>query len=41
MNQGFAVVIGMTVSYLFSLAGLLLAWTYYKKNKVKSENKTE
>ncbi len=31
MNQGLAVVIGMTVSYLFSLAGLIFAWRYYRK----------
>ncbi len=33
MDQGLSVVIGMTVTYLFSLAGLILAWVYYKKNK--------
>lgn len=33
MDQGLAVVIGMSVSYIFSLAGLACAWIYYKKNK--------
>lgn len=33
MDQGLSVVIGMTVTYLFSFAGLVLAWVYYKKNK--------
>jgi hypothetical protein len=32
MNQGLSVVIGMTVSYLFSFAGLLCALTYYRKH---------
>ena len=41
MNQGLAVVIGMSVSYLFSLAGLIFAWIYYKKNKEKIRNKSE
>lgn len=36
MDQGLAVVIGMTVTYLVSLAGLILAWIFYKKNKKKS-----
>ncbi len=33
MEKGFAVVIGMTISYIFSLAGLVFAWIYYKRNK--------
>jgi len=33
MEQGLAVVIGMSISYLFSLAGLICDWVYYKKNK--------
>ena len=40
MNQGLAVVIGMSVSYLFSIAGLILAWVYYKKYKSKNRSKT-
>ncbi len=33
MDQGLAVVIGMTISYVFSLAGLIVAWRYYNKYK--------
>jgi len=33
MEKGFAVVIGMTISYVFSFAGLVFAWVYYKKNR--------
>lgn len=33
MEKGLTVVIGMTISYLFSLAGLVFAWSYYAKNK--------
>ena len=33
MEQGLAVVIGMSISYVFSLAGLIFAWIYYNKNK--------
>jgi hypothetical protein len=33
MERGLTIVIGMTISYLFSLAGLIFAWIYYKKNK--------
>ena len=33
MEKGLTVVIGMTISYLFSVAGLVFAWIYYKKNK--------
>jgi hypothetical protein len=35
MDKGFYVVIGMTISYLFSLAGLIVAWLYYNKYKKK------
>ncbi|MBN2410959.1 hypothetical protein JXQ31_04650 [candidate division KSB1 bacterium] len=37
MENGLSVVIGMSISYLFSLAGLIFAWIYYKKNKKKNE----
>jgi hypothetical protein len=33
MNQNLMVVLGMTVIYLFSLAGMVFAYVYYKKNK--------
>ncbi len=31
MNQGLAVVIGMSIAYFFSFLGLLLAYFAYKK----------
>jgi hypothetical protein len=37
MDQGLAVVIGMTVSYVFSLAGLICAWVYYNKRKKRPD----
>ena len=37
MDKGLVVVIGMSISYLFSLAGLIFAWVYYKKNKKQSK----
>ncbi len=33
MDQGLSVVIGMSVTYLFSVAGLVCAYYYYKKNQ--------
>ena len=44
MEKGLVVVIGMSISYLFSLAGLIFAWVYYKKNTKQSKtgvNKVE
>jgi hypothetical protein len=38
MEQGLAVVIGMSISYLFSMAGLICAWIYYNKHK-KNQSK--
>lgn len=35
MNEGLAMVIGMTVAYAASFLGLILAWIYYRKNKKK------
>jgi hypothetical protein len=38
MNQGFAVVVGMSIAYIFSFLGLLLAYFSYKsKQKQKKE----
>lgn len=40
MSHGFAVVIGMTVAYIASFAGMIFAYLYYKKHKgTKPENK--
>ena len=33
LKEGVPVVIGMSVSYLFSLVGLICAWIYYNKHK--------
>jgi hypothetical protein len=33
MKQGLAVVIGMSIAYLFSFLGLLLAYYSYKKKR--------
>jgi len=33
MNQSLATVIGMSIAYVASLAGLLLAWSSYRKRQ--------
>ena len=33
MDKGFHMVLGMTIAYLASLIGLILAWHYYIKHK--------
>ena len=33
MEKGLIVALGMTISYLFSLAGMIFAWIYYRRNK--------
>jgi len=37
MNEGFKMVIGMSLAYLTSFAGLLLAFFSYRKHKKKQE----
>ena len=39
MNTALTVVIGMSVMYIFSLAGLLLAWTHFNKHKKEQATK--
>lgn len=39
MNQGLAVVIGMSIAYLFSFLGLLLAYFSYKKKQKQKKDK--
>ncbi len=40
MNEGLKMVIGMTLAYVLSFLGLILAWFSYKKHKKeKEENK--
>ena len=41
MEKGLAVVLGMTISYLFSIAGMIFAWAYYKKNKKAGQKQQE
>jgi len=38
MDQGFAVAIGMSIAYFFSLLGLLLAYFSYRKKKRRKED---
>ena len=33
MNQGLAVVLGMSIAYLASFVGMIFAYLHYKKNK--------
>jgi hypothetical protein len=33
MNDSLVVVIGMSIMYVFSLAGLILAWVSYRKRR--------
>jgi hypothetical protein len=33
MDKGLVMVLGMSIAYLASFVGLLLAWRYYKKYK--------
>lgn len=35
MNQGLAVVIGLSIAYLASFAGMIFAYLYYKKHQDK------
>jgi hypothetical protein len=39
MSDGLWVVIGMSVMYLFSFAGLVLAWTHYRRHHKPEERK--
>ena len=35
MSQGLAVVIGLSIAYIASFAGMIFAYSYYKKYKGK------
>jgi len=37
MSEGLKMVIGMSLAYFFSFAGLLLAYVSYKKHRKKKE----
>lgn len=39
MEQGWAVVIGMSVAYIASFAGMLFAYLAYRRRKKDSEEK--
>ncbi len=39
MNEGFAMVIGMSIAYFASFLGLILAWLSYRKHHRKGEKK--
>ena len=37
MDKGFAMVIGMSIAYIASFLGLLLAWHSYRKHNKEGE----
>ena len=39
MSDALTVVIGMTLMYLFSLAGMVFAWIHYRKHHKSDRNK--
>ena len=39
MNRGLAMVIGMTIAYVASFLGLILAWVAYRKHQRAKGNK--
>jgi hypothetical protein len=39
MDKGFAMVIGMSIAYIASFLGLILAWYSYKKHHKKEREK--
>jgi len=41
MDKGLAMVIGMSIAYLASLLGLVLAWRYYNKYKKNNSEKSD
>jgi len=38
MNQGLVTAIGMSIAYVFSFLGLLLAWWSYKKHHQEDQS---
>ncbi|MFC1481392.1 hypothetical protein ACFL6E_03990 [Candidatus Neomarinimicrobiota bacterium] len=40
MNRALAMVIGMSIAYLASFAGLVLAWVYYRKHNQEMERES-
>jgi len=41
MDKGLAMVIGMSIAYLASFLGLVLAWRYYNKYKKNGSEKSD
>ncbi len=41
MDKGFAMVVGMSIAYLASLAGLILAWISYNKHQKSQKVKDD
>jgi len=41
MNQGLSVVIGMSIAYIFSFLGLLLAYFSYRKKHKDNKNRKD
>ncbi|MBN2010888.1 hypothetical protein JW960_16185 [candidate division KSB1 bacterium] len=41
MNKAFAVVIGMSIAYAASLAGMIFAYIYYKRNQAVKKPQSE
>ena len=39
MNEGLAMVLGMSIAYFFSFLGLILAWVSFRKHKKEGEEK--
>jgi hypothetical protein len=39
MNEGLAMVLGMSIAYFFSFLGLILAWVSFRKHKKEEEEK--
>jgi hypothetical protein len=39
MDKGLSMVIGMSIAYLASFIGLVLAWVAYRKHKIRGEKK--
>jgi hypothetical protein len=41
MNKGLAMVVGMTIAYLASFLGLILAWVSYRKHHPKQKKEVK
>ena len=41
MDKGLGVVIGMTIAYIASFAGMIFAWLYYRRHHKAPERKED